>query len=233
MSELGQELLKKKRDELEKLKAQKAAEEDAAKQKARKELLARAGYEVNDGSYIKEYAPEGMDWREASRNGYDIQEYGGPRGTRRYRLIQNQPMIDLTEEEYAELERLDQEVERLKPEVPVKPTNTKEIGPKKEEKDEFSAVPSRTGYDSHAEKWMKYMAYVCWIGGLIAAIALSITKTLNLKTGETSSQFNFWACLGYYAVFFMAGELWFCLSELFGNIAAIRASLSGYTIKKK
>ena len=230
MSELGQDLLKKKRDELEKLKAQKAAEEDAAKQKARQELLARAGYRCDSGT-TKEYAPEGMDWREAYRNGYDRQEYG-PRGSRMYRL-QAQIQVDLTEEEYTELEALDREVEEMKQATSSKPASSNTVSPKQEENNELSAIPTRTDYDSHAETWLKYMAYVCWIGGLITAIVLSIHKTINLKTGETVNQFNFWACLGYYAAFAMAGELWFCLSELFGNIAAIKSLLRGYTIKKK
>jgi len=234
MSELGQELLQKKRAQVETLRARKKMEEERAEAEAkrkeelalktkRQQLLQKLGYFVQPR---KEYAPEGMGWREARDAGYDRQEpINGT--TRFYRLVQNMP--DITDEEYAELEALDKEAEEMSPKKePVRrveaPQEKSSQSNKKPEspKARFSARPVLTNYSSFACGFMKTLAYICWIAGFISAVAIWVI----LKTG-------FWAFLAEATGVFMAGSMLYCMAELFDHLAAIRTQLEGYDIKEQ
>ena len=80
-----------------------------------------------------------------------------------------------------------------------------------EEKQEEDTKKTVTG-GSWAAKFMKGLTAFLWIGGLLAAIGLS------LDTSGYGTTFSFSAFLIYASVYFILGGMTLCASELLDNV---------------
>lgn len=166
----------------------------------------------------------------AARLGFASEEVDGRE--RFYAMKRVYP--ELTDEEYEALLEVQRERRELgldaaagaKPASPVKPSE-----PKAEAKPEapLAAQPVEykisTGYSAPASfgaTLMKVLAFIVWIGGVIASIVLA-----RVPTGYRDEvEFHFGLFLGYAAAFFIVGATYWAIGELFANVAEIKGGIS-------
>ena len=106
------------------------------------------------------------------------------------------------------------------------PTSTKE---------EYITRPANTTGDSWAAAFLKILAVILFILGIVVAIkAGNIEKTYDLYySSRTYSEFSFWAFLIAYIPYLLGGAFTLCASELFENIKRIADSLESLKTVKK
>ena len=91
----------------------------------------------------------------------------------------------------------------------------------------YTAEPSGPVGGSFAAKFMKLIALVLWIGGLIVAIV-----TANVDTGRYYAEFFWGIFLQTAMIYALLGAFAWCIAELFENIQRIADSLQQISITK-
>ena len=176
-------------------------------------------------SIEKEYAPE--DYVQPTGY-YAIRTYPDSEmidGTLRYyRKIKVYP--EISDETYNELMDTLQEKDALTAKPPVLE--------KKEEKKplEFSITPHPIQDTSNAALFMKIIAYILWIGGLILAIVSSRVE-VSYSSYYTETVFQWTTFFTMILTYGLLGCFAMCMSEIFENISIIKNLLLGSDVKEK
>lgn len=193
---------------------------NALKRKRNEELLDR----LKLFSIEKEYAPE--DYKPPygyySSSKYPKSEVFGDT-KRYYREVKVYP--DISDETYNELINTLQEKEVLTPKPPV-------IEKKEEKKPLSFSITSRySDDDGIAATFMKVIAWILWIGGLILSIVISRNE-VPYSSYRTETVFNWTTFTTVFSSYALLGGFAMCMSELFENISTIKNQLLSYEVKE-
>ena len=193
---------------------------DALKRKRNEELLDR----LQLFSIEKEYAPEDYKPPYGYYNSgkYPKSEVFGDT-KRYYREIKVYP--DISDETYNKLMNTLQEKEALTPKPPV-------IEKVEEKKPLAFSITSRySGNNGMAATFMKVIAWILWIGGLILSIVISRVE-VPYSSYRTETVFNWTTFTTVFSTYALLGGFAMCLSELFEDISTIKNLLLGYEVKE-
>ena len=172
-------------------------------------------------SMKKEYAPEGY---EPPISDYiaAYPKYETVNGRKfYYREIKVYPEIN--DETYIELAKMLREKEELVPKQPV-------IEKKEEKKPlKLSITPDHSGNTGIASSFMKAIAWILWIGGLILAIVSSRTEVVKGTYYQYTETIFVWLTFFTISIqYALLGGFAWCMSELFENISTIKNELLGF-----
>lgn len=200
-------------------------EQRAQKEQEREQILRSLG--LMEKSEEREYANRPYyDLENAKMHGYDQCEMidGKPRY---YRVKQAQVSINLTDEEYAEVYKIYQERKAKESQSSPVQVTLKELDVQGESAPESKFEPS------FLSKAFRILAWICWVGGFIAAIGLSIFEIENYY-GRVERQFNFAVFLAYCGAFSSAGLFWRAIAHILDALDAIAANTGGrkFSFKK-
>ena len=191
--------------------------------KNKDELKKRLCEELRLYELQKEYAPDNItDWRAARDLGFD--KFETIDGKERYYSINRRVYPELTDEEYRELLAVSQAQKGES--LPSKSAAPSQTAASEELR--LTIDPVCATEESHSATYLKALAVITWILGLIVAIV-----SARVPTGYRSeTQFSFSLFLIYAAAFFGSGMLFWIMGDVIQNIRDISAKLSGFTVRK-
>ena len=212
------EFMEKTRQEIEEAKRKKLDEEKA-------QLMLDLGLTKQE----KEYAPDTMtDWRVRTCAGYVQSEEIS--GEKKYYRIADLP-IPISDEEFADLKKLLDEKHTI-----LSPTQTENADEKPSDSPIipqapcYQIVPIVGNKSSTAANFMKVLAVLVWIGGLIIAI-LSSNIQVTGRNGDVTKEFQFSLFFPVAFEYGLYGALILCMAEVIENIGLIANYLRGMTAK--
>lgn len=184
---------------------------DSLKKKQKESLLESLGLYTDD----REYSP----------TGFFSQDYPYCDSTdevdRYYRIAEKKyPEID--DETFEALQNVLREKKELTPKMPVN---------QKSAPLEFDVDAKNTSRNSSAAKFLKAIAWVLWIGGLLLAI-LSARVEKVTSSYRVETVFEWQTFISVSTLYFVTGSFAMCMSELFENISSIANRVTGYIIKE-
>ena len=177
-------------------------------------------------TYKREYAPEDyIPSTNSLRRMYNKSETID--GVKRYYREVKKVYPEISDETYNELQQVIKEKEALTPK-PSASTRTEKAEDKKPE--EFDVVAKDAWGTGFAAKFMRTLAWILWIGGLILSVVLSLRQEAD-GYYSTKTVFDWASFLTFLSIYAFAGCFALCMSELFANISSINAKLGGYHVK--
>ena len=200
-------------------------EQRAQKEQEREQILRSLGLVEEQGE--REYAKGLFGDAEIARScGYDCCEIVNGKAYY-YRVKGPQTPLNLTDEEYAEVYKIYQERKAKESQSSPVQVTLKELDVQGESAPESKFEPS------FLSKAFRILAWICWVGGFIAAIGLSNVEIENYY-GRVESHFNFVAFLAYCVAFFSAGLLWHAIAHALDALDIIAANTGGrkFSLKK-
>lgn len=205
---------------------QKLIEEQRAQEKReREQVLLSLG--LVEEQEEREYAKGLFGDAEIARScGYDCCEIVNG-NAHYYRVKRSQTSLNLTDEEYAEVYKIYQERKAKESQSSPVQVTLNELNVQGE------TAPKSKFEPSFLSKAFRIFAWICWVGGFIAAIGLSSFEIENYY-GRVESQFSFAAFLAYCVVFFSAGLFWHAIAHILDALDAIAANTGGrkFSFKK-
>ena len=173
--------------------------------------------------YEKEYAPDDLNSFQARDRGFVESERID--GKQRFFKRETKVYPEVSDAEFEQLEAIyrtqehKEEQDRIRTEMSEKPVL------------DFELRPVTVYGNSFAAKFLKAIAIICWIGGLITSIALSIYQESGYYSSST--KFSFQTFITYAMIYFVVGGLCMCLSEVCENISRIASSTQEYKLKQE
>ncbi len=166
----------------------------------------------------REYSPTGHFSREYPK-------FDNTEGINQYYRETKKTYPEIDDETFEKLQKIIQEKETLTPKAPV--IEVKKSTPPLE----FSVESSTLEGKSFAATFLKVIAWILWIVGLLIAVlsAGGVSTTSNYRASTTFELITFLSILVPY---FVAGSVAMCLSELFKNISMITSRVAGYFIQE-
>ena len=203
---------------------------EESKRKNRQALMEKLGvYEIE-----KEFAPDNATASFCRTHGYN-----------RYMTTDDGRLLyykegakiypELSDEEFDELLKIAQQQELLsKCETGSKQQSSAK--PVAERHTDMVLSPEYTQTDgSSAGKFMRGLAVVTWILGVISAIVLSIQKEIvsGYYSSKVETTFNWSTFITVAVIYFVAGGLLMCMSEVCNNIDDINIKLSRFRLQDR
>lgn len=184
---------------------------NSLKKKQKEALLESIGLYTDE----REYSPTGFYSRDYPHCDNTDENY------RYYRITEKQyPEID--DDTFEDLQNVLREKKELTSKMPV----NQKTAPL-----EFDVDSKYPPCNSFAARFMKIVAWILWIGGLILAIfSALVEKPVSVYRVETV--FEWQTFISVSTLYFVTGSFAMCMSELFNNIATIASRVAGYTIKE-
>lgn len=178
--------------------------------------------ELNIFEDSKEFAPEEYTKDQAEAFDYIWSETVDGK-KRYYKITKTTP--EITDEEYSQLLAIAK--------------HRRGQSPQASEPVSYKTKALQASGECFGAKFLKAMAAILWIGGLILAIVVSNETVTRIEEGYYSSravtekQFNWQTFFSTLILYFTAGAFSYCMSELMKNVQIIASSVTGYTTEKE
>ena len=164
----------------------------------RRESIRRGIFELDLYEEVKVYAPEDVtDKRTAQDKGFYESEESD--GVTKYFYTTSRP-AEISDEEYATICEL------------------------REEKRRYKRASDHTKGNSAAAAFLKIVAWVLWLGGIIVA-AIAATTTVYSAYGYSDTEFSFGVFFTTLFTYAMYGALTMCAAELLNNVSRILSAV--------
>ena len=172
--------------------------------------------------FEKEYAPETLsNWEVVSKGySYSENENGVTRHYKRGAKIYPQ----ITDEEYEELLIIAKEKDRIKEKEII---DHQRAYPEKKKPLKLRVLPNSISAESSATQILSALAWITWIGGIIASFFLASNTVTRYGVEFSWAAFVFWA-----AIYLLAGFLIKCMAEVVSDIHVIASSIASLRVEE-
>ena len=99
--------------------------------------------------------------------------------------------------------------------------------------DTYKITPTYSTVQSGSALFLKVLAFVLWIGGLIISIAGANVVTSVDRWGDPKTSFSFITFITSFVTYGVLGGFMFCMAEVVQNIMDIAVSLRGFKATKE
>lgn len=103
----------------------------------------------------------------------------------------------------------------------------------KEPVDTYKITPINSWTNSGSAVFVKVLAFILWIGGLIVSIVNANVVTGVDRWGDPKTTFSFITFFSSFVVYGVLGGFMFCMAEVIQNIKNIADSLRGFKATKE
>lgn len=175
--------------------------------------------------YEKEYCPYDCTESQARGYGYIFSEL---RRGNTYYYKEKKVYPELTEDEYNKL----LEIARTKDQLEMIQKN--KIGSvnvaEKKQRFEFNISAKNNFNSNFAVKFLKVLTWILWIGGIIVSFLSARVEVATVRY-STETVFQWPIFISNFILYFVAGAICMCMSELFSNIQAIANAINSFIVK--